>query len=89
MPPKFINKGDLVSVVIAGKVFIMPVDGFYDGNRSILLLLTPTGFLVSCAAHQVKAIHGTDKNVIHLFNKERPPICSQPSRSSSSSSGKQ
>jgi hypothetical protein len=77
MPPKFINKGDLVSVVIAGKVWIMPVDGFYDGNRSIIYLLTPSGFLVSVAAHQVKAVHGTDRNVIHLFNRERPPICSQ------------
>lgn len=86
MPPKFISKGDLVSVVMAGKVFIMPVDGFFDGNRSILLLLSPAGFLVSVPVNQVKAVHGTDRNIIHLFTKERPPICSQPSRSSRSSS---
>lgn len=81
MPPKFINKGDAVSVVIAGKVFILLVDGFFDGNRSLVYLATPSGFRVLIPVHQVKAINGADRNIIHLFHKERPPICSQPSRS--------
>lgn len=79
MPPKYINKGDVVSVVIAGKIFILPVEGFFDGNRALIYLLTPSGFLIVAAAHQIKAIHGTYRNIIYLFHKERPPICSQPS----------
>ena len=76
-PPKYLDKGDIVSVVIAGKIFIMPVDGFCHGNRAIVHLLTPSGFLIKVAAWQIKAIHGADRNIIHLFNKKRPPICSQ------------
>lgn len=71
--PEFINKGDVVSVIIAGKVFIMEVYGFFDGNRNLLYLLTPAGFTVTVPARDVRAIHGLNRNVTYLFNRNEPP----------------
>lgn len=73
--PRTLKKGDVVSVKLAGTVFILQVEGFFDKNRAILHLRTPSGFLVTVAPHQIIALHGADRNIINLLDKERPPIC--------------
>lgn len=73
--PRTLKKNDIVSVKIAGTVFILPVEGYYDRNRAIIHLRTPSGFLITVAPQQIVALHGADRNIISLFTKERPPLC--------------
>lgn len=80
--PRTLKKNDIVSVLVAGAIFIMPVEGYFDRNRSILHLRTPSGFLIIVAVHQIIAIHGSDRNIIHLISRENPPLCLNKSQSS-------
>lgn len=81
MSQNTIQQGDFVSVQIAGKVFVLPVAGFHDGNRALIYLETPTGFLVLVAIHQIKAVNFKDGNVIRLTKQGDPPLCISSARS--------